>query len=165
MARHTETIAQKDTRNLTNEAVSNLLENKRKEYSDKFGPGLLNFVFEPNGDIAVTYDYAESFSASHPAHGIETNTFNEDATTLVAVSDEVLDGIDEEELDAILHARIVLCNHSHVKFNSDTGQYEATISEDEDPAIDRQLTSINALERLLARNGKATNTGTFERKS
>lgn len=132
--RLTGTIKQIEVRNLNAEQRAEHLQNVHKKLQTINGPGIFHTVTNPsNGDIDWTYDYAEEGVPGRPAF---------------------LEPLKPEEVEAIYHARILMCNLGNVKLEGD--HYVATISAEDDPAIIDRVNNINVLEKLLSKHGRPT---------
>lgn len=135
MARQTGIINQADVRNLDPNARAAAFGNKHLELTQQYGHGVFNTIETQNGDIAWTFDYADQFTAAPAKSHLSA-------------------GLSPEEVEAVYHARVLLCNKGHVVLTD--GVYSSTTTAEEDPAIPQLMTTINTLEQLLQEYERGT---------
>ena len=126
MLKHTETVCLKDVRDVSN--IHDWMERKRTELVSIFGFGMMSTEIIPDGDIRIEYSYSKHLAK----------------------------GLSQLEVEAIYHARVLMCNIGGVRFDRKIKAYVSTGTHEDDPAFEDRLVHINALEELAPRYGKPT---------
>ncbi len=133
MPRHTETISQSELAKHNPDQRQGLFIKMAAKFYTTFGPG--DMMTEENsldGSTMFHYDYAEKVPGS---------------------------GLTDIEIDAIAHARVIMCNHGGVQLDRITGLYTELpghAASSSDPAFPKRLHDINVLESLCSRHGRPT---------
>lgn len=102
-----------------------------QELEKTYGVGTIQVAEQANGDWAYIYDYADVLTQQLTQHNISPV-------------------LSAEEIAAINHGRVALCNLGRV--HVENGVYTANPEDVEaDPALAGRVKSINAIEALLKR--------------